>query len=82
MNPRSSLRPLLTALLFALLPVATLFLVLVMSNAALSTFVACVVLVIAVAAVTLKSAVGAGPTGSVGQLLYETEHPAPAITRR
>ena len=41
-----------------------------------STYGALTALLIAVAAVTLNSARNAGPTGSLGQLLYETEHPA------
>jgi hypothetical protein len=73
---RFSPRALFTAFL-VVVPVATLFVVLVVRNASASTFAACVVLLVAVAAVTLKSAVDAGPTPSVGQLLYETEHPIP-----
>lgn len=76
MPPRLSSRALLTGFL-VVFPVATLFFVLIVRDASPSTFIACVVLLVAVAAVTLKSAVDAGPTPSVGQLLYETEHPVP-----
>ena len=41
-----------------------------------STYAALTALLIGVAIVTLNSARNAGPTGSLGQMLYETEHPA------
>jgi hypothetical protein len=40
-----------------------------------STYAAVTALLIGVAMVTLTSARNAGSTGSLGQLLYETEHP-------
>jgi hypothetical protein len=43
-----------------------------------STYAALTALLIGVAVVTLNSARNAGPTGSLGQMLYETEHPARA----
>jgi hypothetical protein len=42
-----------------------------------STYAMVTALVIGIAAVTLKSVQGAQPTGSLGQLLYDTEHPTP-----
>lgn len=47
-----------------------------------STYAAFTALLIGVAAVTLNSARNAGPTGSLGQLLYETEHPVHPKARR
>ena len=47
-----------------------------------STFSVLAALLISVAAVTLMSARNAGPTGSLGQLLYETEHPVQKDARR
>lgn len=40
-----------------------------------STYAVVTALVIGIAAMALKSVHGAQPAGSVGQLLYETEHP-------
>jgi len=42
----------------------------------LSSFATLVVLLLCVGAVTLNSARNARPTGSLGQMLYETEQPA------
>ena len=43
-----------------------------------STYAAIAALLIALGAVTLISARNGGATGSLGQLLYETEHPVRA----
>ena len=42
----------------------------------LSTYAALVSLAVGLAAVTLSAARNARPTGSLGQLLYETDHPS------
>ena len=47
-----------------------------------SSLVALTALLVAIAAVTLISARNGSPTGSVGQLLYETEHPVRADVKR
>ena len=67
-----------TMLLFALAvpAAASLWLMAVPGVMSVSTYSALTALLIAVAAVTLNSARNAGPTGSLGQLLYETENPA------
>jgi hypothetical protein len=46
-----------------------------------STYAAIAALVIAFGAVTVTSVRNGGATGSLGQLLYETEHPARATAR-
>jgi hypothetical protein len=43
--------------------------------ASLSTYAVASILLMALAIVTVKTAMSAQPTGSLGQLLYETEHP-------
>ena len=65
-------------LLFALAvpAAASLWLMAVPGVMSVSTYGALTALLIAVAAVTLNSARNAGPTGSLGQLLYETENAA------
>ena len=49
--------------------------------ASLSTYAVASVLLLAFAIVTANTTTNAQPTGSLGQLLYETEHPESVPTR-
>lgn len=63
------------------LPVSLLVGLMVVPTAmTVSSFIALVVLLLCVGAVTLNSARNARPTGSLGQILYETEQLAIAPT--
>lgn len=78
-----STRTAMTLFIGLVVPAAlSLWLLSVPDVMSVSTYAAVTVLLIGVAAVTLNSARNAGPTGSLGQLLYETEHPVHPKARR
>ncbi len=81
MNPLSNRTCILIFIALACPAVLSLWMLTVPGQMSTSTYAAVTALLIGVMAVTLNSARNAGPTGSLGQLLYETEHPVrPATT--
>ena len=75
MNPLSNRTFILVFISLALPAGLSLWLLTVPGIMSTSTYAAVTTLVIGVTAVVLNSARNAGPTGSLGQLLYETDHP-------
>ena len=73
MLPRSSSGIGLTALVFGFVSLALAMAV--TPSASLSTYAIVSVLLLALLTITVKTAVNAQATGSLGQLLYDTEHP-------
>ena len=78
MNPLSNRTFILVFISLALPAGLSLWLLTVPGVMSTSTYAAVTALLLGVTAVTLNSARNAGPTGSLGQLLYETDHPAAA----
>lgn len=71
-----------TRLRFLTLAVGVVALVLaVIPLASVGTYAAASVLLVALFIITANTAINAQPTGSLGQLLYETEHPQSGATR-
>jgi hypothetical protein len=82
MNPLSNRTFIFIFIALAVPAGLSLWLLTVPDMMSTSTYAAVTTLLIGVAAVILNSARNAGPTGSLGQLLYETEHPARPAARR
>jgi hypothetical protein len=80
MNPLSNRTYLLIFVALAFPAVLSLWMLTVPGLMSTSTYAAVTALLISVMAVTLNSARNAGPTGSLGQLLYETDHPVRPVT--
>lgn len=78
MHPQSLKTQLTILASLVVLTALSLWLMIAPTFLTFSTYVAVTSLVIGVAVVTLNTSRNARPTGSLGQLLYETEHDGPA----